>query len=350
MVKNRRAFLKLMAGSSAGFTLTKLLSACGEESVISTETTAAMNQDTTSWIMTDEAAPHAATWMAFRANPNIWGRDLVSPLQDNLAAIAQAIAAYEPVNLLVQEPDYDLAAKKFGSNVNLSVTKLDDFWVRDTGPVFVTNDRQLGAVDFNFNGWGDRQSHKYDTEVAAFIAKESSAQLINTFLVLEGGGIEVDGEGTAIITESCVLNPNRNPNLTKKECENELRSLLGIEKIIWLPGIRGKDITDGHTDFYARFVGPGIVVAHYEPEPSFYDHALTKKHLEILRAAKDVQGRSLEVLPIPSPSSVRPELENNEFAGGLYQFLCLQWRCNRSRIWRSPGGSQCEGHSKGCIS
>ncbi|MGB2923997.1 MAG: agmatine deiminase family protein [Limnothrix sp.] len=281
----------------------------------------AMEIPTEQWWMPDEMSPHTCTWMAFRVNPAIWDQDLVASVQNNLAAIARTIAAYEPVNMLVQAEDYELAATKCGKDVNLVVTTFDDFWVRDTGPVFVTDPQgKLGAIDFNFNGWGNKQSHENDAEVAQFITQQASAQLINTHLVLEGGGIEVDGAGTAIITESCVLNRNRNPGLTKADCEAQLKWLLGIDKVVWLLGLRGHDITDGHTDFYARFAAPGVVVAHHEPDVTFADHEITKQHLEILRAATDSQGKKLEVVSIPAPSTVRSEFDHDEFAAGYINF------------------------------
>ena len=123
----------------------------------------------------------------------------------------------------------------------------DDLWVRDSGPVFTVSEAgELRAVKFNFNGWGKKQRHALDNQLAKKIADLAGVELVTSSLVLEGGGIEVDGDGTAIITESCVLNGNRNPSVTKDAAETELKSLLGLQKIIWLPGIAGKDITDGH--------------------------------------------------------------------------------------------------------
>lgn len=141
--------------------------------------------------------------------------------------------------------------------------------------------------------------------------------------MLEGGGIEVDGQGSAIITESCVLNQNRNPGMSKAECEALLMPLLGLRKIIWLPGIRGKDITDGHTDFYARFARPGVVVAGYDPDPASFDHAVTQKHLEILRTSTDADGRQLEVIVMEAPSTIRPAFETSDFAAGYINFYVV---------------------------
>ena len=221
--------------------------------------------------------------MAFGASRKIWGNKLLPQVQRNLAEIAMTIAKYEPVSMLVRSSDLTLAQRLMGDRIELIVCPLDDLWIRDTGPVFIVAENgSKKAIDFNFNGWGHKQSSALDSKVAAFVAAHTNTQLVKSSLVIEGGAIEVDGQGTAILTESCVLNDNRNPGLSKTDCERELSQLLGLEKIIWLPGIKGKDITDGHTDFYARFTQPGVVVAAYDPDPGSFDHTVTKKHLRIL--------------------------------------------------------------------
>lgn len=274
------------------------------------------------WLMRDEAEQHKRTWMAFGASEEIWGYSLLPEVQRNLATIARTIAKYEPVSMLVRKEDYILAKKLVGSSqVELIVSPLNDLWMRDTGPIFVTNKQgKNAAIDFNFNGWGKKQVFNHDSKVARVVSKHSNVDVINTQLVLEGGGIEVDGHGTAIITESCILNSNRNPGLSKKKCAAELKTLLGLKKIIWLPGIKGKDITDGHTDFYARFVRPGVVVAGYEPNPEYFDHAVTKKHLEILKSATDAKGDKLKVVVLEGPNHVRGKYESDDFAAGYINF------------------------------
>lgn len=273
------------------------------------------------WRMPEEAEAHAATWMAFGPSAKIWGKRLRPVVQENLADIAKAIAAHEPVNMLVREEEQDLAARLCGASVKLVVRPIDDLWMRDTGPVFVKNAAgKLGGVDFNFNGWGNKQSHSQDAAVAAFVAETAGAHLLGTDLVLEGGGVEVDGEGTAIITESCVLNPNRNPGLGKAACEKHLFRLLGLEKIIWLPGIAGMDITDGHTDFYARFAGPGVVVAGLENDTASFEYEVTRRHIEILRNESDAKGRRLRLITLQGPSSIRDDYANRDFAAGYINF------------------------------
>lgn len=166
--------------------------------------------------------------------------------------------------------------------------------------------------------------------------------MLATRLVLEGGGIEVDGEGTAIITQSCVLNANRNSGLSKAQCEAELSRLLGLRKIIWLPGIAGKDITDGHTDFYARFTSPGVVVAGLDPDPASYDHAVTMRHLEILRKSTDAKGRPLKVVVLQGPTTVRHTCENDQFAAGYINFYV----CNHAVIAPEFGDSKADRNTR----
>ncbi|WP_231743336.1 agmatine deiminase family protein [Janthinobacterium sp. B9-8] len=285
--------------------------------------------DESGWRMPEEGEPHVATWMGFAPSAGFLDRRLQVGAHDNLATIAATIAAFESVNMLVCEEDYALAAKKCGAGVKLIVQPIDDLWLRDTGAVFVKNTQgQRAAVNFNFNGWGNKQVHGDDAKVAGFMGQSLKQKILTTSLVLEGGGIEVDGEGTAIITESCVLNANRNPRVSKAQCEAELKRLLGVSKIIWLPGIAGRDITDGHTDFYARFTRPGVVVAGFDSDPASYDHAVTKRHLEILRKATDAKGRKLNVVVLQGPSSVRKKYKNNDFAAGYINF----YLCNHAVI------------------
>jgi len=179
---------------------------------------------------------------------------------------------------------------------------------------------ERAAVDFNFNGWGDKQTHSKHAQIAAFMTERAQVHYLQSELVLEGGGIEVDGAGTAIVTESCVLNDNRNPGLGKAAVERLLQDALGLQKILWLPGIAGQDITDGHTDFYARFVRPGVVVAAMDNDPQSFDYAVTRKHLEILRRSTDAQGKPLEVVVLQAPTQPRNSHRSRDFAAGYINF------------------------------
>ncbi|MEC3918294.1 agmatine deiminase family protein [Nocardia sp. CDC160] len=272
-------------------------------------------------VMPDEAAPHKRTWMAFGASEAIWGRELLPRVQRDLARIATTIARFEPVSMLVRQNEFDVARSLLGSaNVELFAAEIDDLWMRDTGPVFVQGNDTKAGVDFNFNGWGGKQRHGRDATVATVVDGHAGVETVHTDLVLEGGGLEVDGEGTAIITESCVLNKNRNPGWTKTDVEAELEHLLGIEKVIWLPGIAGHDITDGHTDFYARFVRPGVVVAALDNDEESFDYDVTRRHLDILHNATDAQGRPLEIETLEVPSHLRYRGADDDFAAGYINF------------------------------
>lgn len=296
--------------------------------------------------MPDESAPHRRTWMGFGASASIWGSKLLPVARDNLGTIARTIAQFEPVTMLVRSGEQDLARTRCGAAVGLQVCPMDDLWLRDTGPVFVKDSAGVaGALNFNFNGWGRKQVFTQDKNVAAAVAKGAATRLIATSLVLEGGGIEVDGEGTAIITESCVVNRNRNPGLTKAAIETQLKVLLGLRRIIWLPGIAGMDITDGHTDFYARFAAPGVVVAHLDTDPASYDHAVTTRHLDLLRAARDAQGRALEVVVLEGPGSVRPQYASRDFAAGYVNFYV----CNGAVIAPQFGDARADANARDAL-
>ena len=307
--------------------------------------TAASAPTRKSWHMPDEGETHHRTWMAFGASEAIWGKKLLPEVRRNLVLLAQTIARFEPVSMLVRRGEMALLRQLLGatSPANAAITlveaNLDDLWIRDTGPTFVVKATgQKAAVDFNFNGWGDKQAHRQDAKVAALVARSASVERLSTALVMEGGCIEVDGQGTAIITESCVLNDNRNPNMTKAQFEALLMPLLGLDKIIWLPGIKGKDITDGHTDFYARFARPGVVVAGYDPDPASFDHAVTKRHLALLKSATDARGKKLEVIALEGPQSVRKSFESKDFAAGYIGFYV----CNGAVIGQEFGDAKAD--------
>lgn len=278
-----------------------------------------------SWYMPDEHAPQERVILAFAASSTVW-EDWAPAVNDTIALLARTIARYQPVTVLCRANQLSSAKSKCGTtNIEFLTMPLDDVWVRDYGGCFVVDGAGgLGLVDFNFNGWGNKQTSANDAQVADVLSYEMEAAYIRSALVGEGGGIEVDGHGTAIITESCWVNGNRNPGLSKAQIEAELKANLGVRKIIWLPGIRNKDITDAHVDFYARFVKPGVVIANLDNDPKSYDYAVTRKHLEILNAATDADGRKLVVHSLPPPLSVRSNQytrNNPDFAPGYINYL-----------------------------
>lgn len=278
--------------------------------------------------MPDELYPHARTFMAFGAQASVW-KDWTSAVQTCLGLVASTIAEYEPLTILCRDEELDLAQQLCGTyNTRFLTTDLDDIWMRDISANFVMGSQgRLGAVDFNFNGWGDKQEHGMDARVARTVSDDAGADYIRSALTGEGGGIEVDGQGTAILDESSWVNDNRNPGWSRDQIEAELKAVLGLTKIIWLPGIKGKDITDAHVDFYARFVKPGVVIANLDNDPQSYDYDVTRTHLDILRRATDANGRPLEIHTLPPPEQLRQNTftnKNDAFAAGYVNYVAVR--------------------------
>ena len=280
-----------------------------------------------SWRMPDEGDRHAQAFIAFGAQEAIW-EDFTGDVQAALGGIARTIARYEPVTVFCRPLERSLAQEHCGTaNITYVTTELDDIWMRDTGANFVIDGQGgLGAVDFNFNGWGDKQQHAHDAHLAAQVADTADAHYLRSELVGEGGGIEVDGHGTGIMTESSWINRNRNPDWSNADVEQELKDRLGLRKIIWLPGIKGKDITDAHVDFYARFVKPGVVIANLDNDPESYDYNVTRAHLDILKNATDAEGRKLQVHTVSPPLNPRKSQfsrNNPDFAAGYINYFVI---------------------------
>ena len=208
--------------------------------------------------------------------------------------------------------------------------EMDDIWARDILPVIVRNnsvtqgDKRV-AIGLNFNGWGKKQQSDLDAAVAQKVASYLNIPFLRAGIVGEGGGIETDGEGTAIMTESSWINTNRNPGLSKQDIEKAISNVFGIKKVIWLPGIAGKDITDAHVDFYARFAKPSVVLANIEQDTTNYDYQVTQNHLTILNSATDAKGRPLTVVKLFTPTNVRQNqfTTAKTFAPGYMNFLVL---------------------------
>lgn len=279
------------------------------------------------WFMPDEGDKHARAYIAFGAQDAIW-EDFTADVQAALGRVARAIARFEPVTVFCRKHERSLAETHCGTdNITYVAAALDDIWMRDIGANFVIDDKGgLGAVDFNFNGWGGKQRHSKDAQIAERVADDAQAIYQRSELVGEGGGIEVDGHGTGIMTESSWINANRNPDWSKADVEAELKERLGLRKIIWLPGIKGKDITDAHVDFYARFIKPGVVIANLDTDPESYDHKVTLAHLEILKRATDADGRTLQIHTVSPPLKPRKSKfsqNNPDFAAGYINYFVI---------------------------
>ncbi|CAM3734357.1 agmatine/peptidylarginine deiminase [Smaragdicoccus niigatensis] len=263
-----------------------------------------------SWHMPAEWAPHERTWMAFPSKGYTLGDD-PHEARSTWAAVAQAVARYEPVTVVVDPADAAVAAEYLGDKVEIVYAELDDAWMRDIGPTFVVDGDKLGAVDWIFNGWGAQSwaSWSSDALIGKFVAGLAAAEVVSSPIVNEGGGIHVDGKGTVLVTESVQLDPGRNPGLTKADIEAELARTLGVSKAIWLPYGLTRDEDDfgtrGHVDIVATFASPGVVLVHDQRNPEHPDYVRSQLFCELLSAATDAAGRQLEVVRVPAPSVLR---------------------------------------------
>ncbi|MFF2149627.1 agmatine deiminase family protein [Kitasatospora sp. NPDC058190] len=252
--------------------------------------------------MPAESSPHARTFMAWPALEEVWGDQLPGVRQD-IAGLAQAVAGFEPVVLLARPDQADQARQACGSSVEVLELMVDDLWARDTGPTFVTGSQGLAGIDFNFNGWGGKQTHVNDSQVARNVLDHYGITRLQAPITGEGGGIEVDGEGTLMATESSWVNDNRNPGKSRDQIEAGFKELLGVEKVIWFKGVAGQDITDCHVDALARFAEPGTVVLHRpaaDTPPDVWTTA-SAQALQVLQSATDARGRTLKVVDLPEP-------------------------------------------------
>ena len=246
--------------------------------------------------MPAEWEPHRCCWMAWPVEEEIWG-EYLPQCQQEYASVARAIAGYEPVHVLVPPGSFSEASRLCGASVEVIPWDLDDAWMRDMGPNFLKNQHGDTAVSiFHFNAWGYKYPrYRKDAAIGHRLAESLRIRVFSSPLFMEGGGINVDGEGTLLTTEQCVLNENRNPGISKKEAEHELCHALGVGNIIWLPGDPDDKETDGHVDGLACFVKPGVVLVELDPDPSSERHRILMENVHALETATDDCGRKLEI-------------------------------------------------------
>jgi agmatine deiminase len=244
--------------------------------------------------------------MAWPERPDNW-RAEAGPAQGAYAALASAIAGSEPVTMAVSDRQFETARVKLPDEVRVVEVSTDDAWLRDTGPTFVVDGHGgRRGVDWRFNAWGGHDGGLYspwdrDDRVAAKVLEIEGDRRYRAPIVLEGGAIHVDGEGTVLTTEQCLLNRNRNPELDRAAIEAALHAYLGTEKVIWLGAGVYEDETDGHVDNLATFVRPGVVLLTWVEDEDDPQHAISRDALERLEAATDAKGRPFEVVKLPAP-------------------------------------------------
>jgi len=266
--------------------------------------------------MPHEGDPHERTWMAFPNEGPTLGDDPAEQERFYAAwsAVANAVAEFEPVTMLVDPSKAARARQALSSDIELVETPVDEFWFRDHGPTFVVDDERpgvLGAVDWIFNGWGAPEWASW-TKAAAharFTAGLVGAEVVSSLLVNEGGGIHVDGEGTVLVTETVQLDPRRNRFADKERVEAELACTIGATKVVWLPRGLTRDYdefgTNGHVDIVATIPTPGRVLLHAQQNPEHPDFEVSHALRAFLAEQTDAAGRTFEVIDLPAPETLR---------------------------------------------
>ncbi|NLE22899.1 MAG: agmatine deiminase family protein [Actinobacteria bacterium] len=253
--------------------------------------------------MPPEWAPHAGCWMAWPCRPENWA-DL-ERARATYVEVARAVARFEPVTMTANAEDAGAARRALAGVAGASVVVVpsDDSWTRDSAPTFVVDGRgRLAGVDWRFNAYGGiYEEYGRTRNMARRILDLLGARRFAAPLVLEGGAIHVDGEGTVLTTTDVVLDPHRNPDLTRADAERVLCDYLGADKVIWLTGALDHDNTGGHVDTIACFSQPGVVIAGSEMDPQDSQYAVLQENLRRLRGARDARGRRLEVVELLQP-------------------------------------------------
>lgn len=248
---------------------------------------------------TIETGQRERTFMAWPHRRDLYGKRL-NEMQLGYAAVARAIAEFEPVTM-VAHPDHAADARKqLGNHAEVIEFSIDDAWIRDSGPTFVKRpDGKLAGISWRFNAWGGKHTPwGEDDTLAERLLVRLGIPVCRSWLMCEGGSLCCDGEGTLIVTETSILNPNRNPGVSKALATAELKAMLGVEKVIWLPGDPIDHETDGHIDGMCALVRPGVVLFETNPDPTDPHARILDENLAALRSETDAKGRSFEVIPI----------------------------------------------------
>jgi agmatine deiminase len=261
--------------------------------------------------MPAEWAKHDSTWLAWPKNPLTFPPEIVSRVELAYVEMIEALAHGERVDLLVDDERAEDKVRSMLSSKNVGFRQITsaDVWMRDYGPIFVKRKdgrkATVAATKWEFNAWGKKYDDLLmDNATGMEVARSTGLKIFETRVVLEGGSIDVNGRGTLLTTEQCLLNKNRNPHLGKAQIELLLHEYLGAASVVWLErGVAGDD-TDGHIDDIARFVDENTVVCMTELDPGDANHSVLKQNQALLSRHRDDQGRRLEVVPIAMPREV----------------------------------------------
>ncbi len=252
---------------------------------------------------------HQRTFMAWPIRESIWP-DGIEEARRAYAMVARMISRYEPVAMICLEGEELEIRNACGKFVDPMPMCYDDSWIRDNGPTFLIGNEELRGVRWRFNGWGGKHfPFESDEEVPRILGERFGIPMYEAPIVLEGGSIHVNGQGVLVTTEECLLNPNRNSGLSRKDIELTLKNYLGVSKVLWLKGGLIGDETDGHVDNVAAFIGPKVLVMQvcHNPTDPFYE--TSQENLERARSFAESSGLSIEIVPIEQPS---PKFENGK--------------------------------------
>jgi agmatine deiminase len=269
--------------------------------------------------MPAEWEPHIGCWMLWPERSDNW-RGGAKPAQQAFAKVAAAIAQGEPVTVCASPTQYVIAREMLDAGIRVVEMTSNDSWIRDCGPTFVVNGAGIvRGIDWKFNAWGGLNDGLYfpwdqDDLVGEKVTEFERDDRYAPEFILEGGSIDVDGQGTLLVTEECLLNPNRNPSKSKAEIEQVLRDYLNVATIIWLAKGVYLDETDGHVDNFCRFVAPGEVVLTWTDDHSDPQYDISARAFERLYTARDARDRKLKVHKLHQPN---PALITAEEAAGV---------------------------------
>jgi agmatine deiminase len=266
-----------------------------------------------------EFEKHERTWMIWPHRKDLY-EERLEPMQVEYLNIVAAISQFEAVTVLAHPDHAETARKRLGNLADVVPMPVDDFWARDCGPSFVVGSNgELAGVNWHFNAWGGKHAPwDADDKLATRLLTREGATIRNSWLTCEGGSFALDGEGTLIITETSILNPNRNPGVNKALVESELKAMLGVEKVVWLPGDPMDKETDGHIDGMCTFVRPGVVLFESNPNPSDPHYRILKENLKCLQSQTDAKGRSFEILLLEE--AVEATVTSNIFCRSYINF------------------------------
>jgi len=262
--------------------------------------------------MPAEWEPHSGTWLTWPHNPETWPGQDMQQVETEFLTIVQHLARDELVHILVNDDDMEKSVESTlkthdvkMENILLHDIPTNDSWIRDYGPNFIIKtDGKVAANDWDFDSWGRKYKWELDDLAGTIIAEESGLHHFKPEIVLEGGAIDVNGLGTCMTTESCILNPNRNNGISREEMEKILKNFLGISKILWLNGALEGNDTDGHIDNLARFVNASTIVCSVEEDKFDDNYSSLKKNHDRLKTATDQDDNPLEVISLPMPGYI----------------------------------------------